>query len=821
MLNYISDSKNHSLILLFFLFSFITYSQESTNSISGVLKDSLSNKGVEFASVRLYQLPDSNFVKGEFTDSVGRFKLNAITNGNYYLIIDFLGYDNKRINEITLINNSTNINLGNLFLSISKSTSIEEVRVVGKQDAFQIGIDKKVYNVGEDVSTRGGSASDVLIKVPSVDVDQDGKISLRGDGNVTILIDGRPSSMTGGNGKNLLDAIPSSSIERIEVISNPSAKYDPDGTSGIINIVLKKNKIKGTNGMMSASGATGGLLNTSLSFSVRNSKVNSYVNYTYRFMEGYRNNSGTLEQLNNDQVLSLLDQNRIGLDSNRTHSVKIGSDFYIKSNQTIGFSVTGSKGKRVRTGDLTNKFYNGKNELQRLWTRNSYDPTDQQNLDINLNHKFELKEKKGTLESNITQSLGQTANFGYYEELYYNTDGTLMNVAAKNQDLIGNEKNNVLTAQTDFTRIFDKTKARFETGVKGIVRNLGVITSSHTMDTLTKIYVLDTLSNFQYSYNEQVYSAYAIYGQQKGKFKYQGGLRFEQAFQSPYLISKNQKFTNNYFNVYPSGHIKYNHKENTEWSLSYSRRINRAAADDLNPFTSYADPYNLRMGNPALKPEYINSFDLGYSIDKKKINFTGSVYFRHTTNVIQRVKIFNSNSTSTVTFANIDQSQSGGLELVVSYKPTKWWRNVISFNGSLIEFTDNTSNFNYNNQGINVSGKYIGTFEYWKKTMITQINIQYNAPQTTAQGIVQRRGAIEISTEKSLFKGKWSIGARVSDILDRQGFTLKVRQPSIRQDSEFKWLTRRVFLTITYKFGKIEMMNKPKGSENTGGGMDF
>jgi outer membrane receptor protein involved in Fe transport len=396
-----------------------------------------------------------------------------------------------------------------------------------------------------------------------------------------------------------------------------------------------------------------------------------------------------------------------------------------------------------------------------------------------------------------------------------------MNIAAKNQDLIGNEKNNVFTAQTDFTKIFDKTKARFETGVKGIVRNLGVNTSSHTMDTLTNLYVLDTLSNFQYSYNEQVYSAYAIYGQQKGKFKYQGGLRFEQAFQTPYLISKNQKFSNNYFNVYPSGHIKYNHKENTEWSLSYSRRINRAAADDLNPFTSYADPYNLRMGNPALKPEFINSFDLGYSIDKNKINFTGSVYFRHTTNVIQRVKIFNSNSSSTITFANIDQSQSGGLELVVSYKPTKWWRNIISFNGSLIQFTDNTSNFNYNNKGINISGKYVGTFEYWKKTMITQINIQYNAPQTTAQGIVQRRGAIEISTEKTLFKGKWSVGAKVSDILDRQGFTLKVRQPTIRQDSEFKWLTRRVFITVTYKFGKIEMMNKPKGTENTGGGMDF
>lgn len=817
MLN--SIYKNSKLFIAFvILFPVILFSQEG-NSFEGKVQDSLTKKNIEYVSVRLFSSKDSSLVKGDFTDSLGHFILSQLSNGNYYLLVDFFGYDVKKIKNININNSKKDI--GVIYLSINKSTSIDEVRIVGKQDAFQIGIDKKVFNVGEDVSTRGGSASDVLIKVPSVDVDQDGKISLRGDGNVTILIDGRPSSMTGGNGKSLLDAIPSSSIERIEVITNPSAKYDPDGTSGIINIVLKKNKLKGTNGMISASGATGNLLNTAVSFSVRNSKVNSYVNYTYKFSEGYRNNWGNLELYSNDVLLSTLKQNRIGMDSNITHSVKIGSDFYLRPNQTIGFSVTGSTGQRIRTGDLTNKFYNSSNELNRLWTRNSYDPTEQQNLDFNFNHKFELKEKKGTFESNITQSLGNADNFGFYREQYYNTDSTLMGIASKDQTLTDYEKNNVLTAQTDFIRIFDKKKSRFETGVKAIVRNLGVNTNSQTMDTISNLYTPDTLSNFIYTYNEQVYSYYAIYGQQKGKWKYQGGLRFEQAFQSPFLVSKDQKFTNNYFNIYPSGHLKYNHKENTEWSLSYSRRVNRAAAEDLNPFTSYADPYNLRMGNPALRPEYINSFDLGYSIDKKKFNIAGSVYFRHTTDVIQRVKIYNSNSSSTVTFANIDQSQSGGLELVIAYKPYKWWRNTISANGSFIKYTDDTENFNYNNQGYNLSGKYVGTFEYWNKTMISQINIQYNAPRITAQGIVQRRGAIELSSEKSLFNGKWSVGLKVSDIFDKQGFTLKVRQPTIKQDSEFKWLTRRVYLTITYKFGKIEMLNKAKTSENSSGSMDF
>ncbi|MBI1837926.1 MAG: TonB-dependent receptor [Flavobacteriia bacterium] len=824
MLNYkiYSFFQIYCKILFFICLSNFSFSQEFKGKIIGNVKDSSTNANVEFATVKLFSKIDSTFIKGDVTDSLGNFNILNVPNGIYYITVDFIGYDLVKTSPVELNDATIFINLKSLLLIISKTNTIDQVNIVGKQNAFEIGLDKKVYNVGTDLSTKGGSANDVLIKVPSVDIDQDGKISLRGDGNVTILIDGRPSSMSGGNGKSLLDAIPASQIERIEIISNPSAKYDPDGTSGIINIVLKKNKLRGTNGMISATAGTKDLYNTSLSFSIRNSKINSYVNYSYKYSVGYRNNFGDLKRLIDDQVISKLNQSRLGMDSNLTHSLKIGSDFYISSSQTIGFSVAGTSSDRARTGNLTNRLYNGQNLLQNYWTRSSYDPTYQQNLDINLNHKLELNDKKGTFETNFTESLGNSDNYGYYQELYYTTDSVLNAFAPKNQKLTDLEKNNVFTGQTDFIRIIDSKKARIEAGVKAIVRNLGVNTTSQTMDTLSQNYFTDTLSNFIYSYNEQVYSAYAIYGQQKGKFKYQGGLRFEQAFQNPFLKSMNEKFTNNYFNIYPSGHFKYNHRENTEWSLSYSRRINRASSEDLNPFTSYADPFNLRKGNPALKPEYINSFDLGYSIDKKKVNIVTSLYYRYTTDVIQRVKIFTSTNAATITFANIDQSHSGGVEFVLSYKPTKWWRNMISFNGSYIRFIDNTANYNYNNSGFNFSAKYVGSIEYWKHSMTTQLNIQYNAPQTTAQGIIQRRGAIEISTEKSLYKGKWAIGLRVSDVLDRQGFSLKVRQPTIQQDAEFKWLTRRIYLTVTYKFGKIEMMNKPKtGIDSGGGGMDF
>ena len=809
------------IILFYLIFTTESFGQIQKNGVinSGILKgnviDSVSNLPVEYVQIKLLSSIDSTTISSIYTDVKGDFVLTEIPFGPLFLKIYFIGYTTKVITNISFSASSNEINLGSIFISPDVSINLQEVKVVGVLDVFKTGIDKKIYNVAEDFSSKGGTANDILNKVPSVGVDQDGNVSLRGDGNVTVLIDGRPSSFSGGNGKSLLDAIPASSIERIEIVTNPSAKYSPDGTSGIINVVLKKNKLRGTNGMITSSGATGSLFNGSASFSFRNSKLNTFANYTYRYSEGFRNNYGTLQQLSSTGNQISLNQNRNGLDLNSGNTLRFGTDFYLKPNQTLGFTVTGSNGVRNRSGDLKNVMYDNNSLLIKSWNRNSYDPTTQMNFDFNVNFKIDLKENKGSITGEVTQSLGDEIINGYYEETYNNLNGTLSSKSKLKQQLVDLEKNNITTSQIDYVRTFKKSNLRFESGLKSILKNSGVDTKSEHLDTISQNFVSDSLATFKYSYNEQVYGAYGIIGHQFGKFKYQGGLRLEQAMQSPYLISTNEKFTNNYFNFYPSAHIKYNKKTNTEWSLSYSRRINRAASSDMNPFTNYSDPYNLRKGNPSLKPEYINSFDLGYSIEKTKITLTSSVYFRNTTDVIQRIKVFYPNNTSAVTFANIDQSQSLGFELVMVYKPIKNWKNVISFNGSGIKYTDDTKNFNYNNSGITWGAKYIGTIDFWKKTMSAQLNVNYIAPMITAQGVAQRRGSVDISIEKSLSEGKWSIGSRVTDIFNNQGFSFEVTQPSIHQTSEYKWLTRRLYLTISYKFGKLEMSNKKVNIEGS------
>ena len=638
---------------------------------------------------------------------------------------------------------------------------------------------------------------------------------LRGDGSVTVLIDGRPSSLSGGNGKTLLDALPAGSIERIEIVTNPSAKYDPDGTSGIINIVIKKNKLKGFNGLVSSNigsgDFTGGnVADGGLSMSYRNTFFNVYGSYNGRYLAGYRNNTSFIRQTFLNDSVSILDQNRTGTDLNAGNTYRFGFDFNLKNRKTMSFSTTGSTGRRDRTGDLWNGIKDIDQELVGLTRRVSYDPSQQHNYDFNVNFRQEFKNNRGNLVVDANQSIGMESIQGYYLQGNYSLDSVVDASSYLSQRLFNVEKNNISSIQTDLTYLWPEKLMRSEFGLKAIIRDQGVDTYSETYDQSSLTYFEDTLANFLYQYNEQIYSAYGIFGHQINKFKYQGGVRFEKAYQIPNLISDSIKITNDYFNFFPSAHIKYSLNKKSEIGLSYSRRITRASSGDLNPFTAYSDPFNLRRGNPYLQPEFVNSYDLAYTTEKDKLNFSAAIFYRHTIGSISRIKVFYADNSSAVTFANIGQSHSYGTELIASYRPTKWWRNTLSTNVNYIQYE--TSDPNWNRSGVNWNVKYMGSVDFWKKTATLQLNVNYIAPRITVQGTAQRKGSVEISFDKKFNDGKWTVGTRVSDIFNRQGFFMEVNQQNIYQVSEFKWLTRRVYITLSYKFGKLEMGNKSKVS---------
>jgi len=807
------------ILLTFFGTCFSSFSQvpaQNVGSIDGVVLDSLSKEPIEYAQVAILKSQDSSVVASIYTGEGGIFVMEQLPLGKYIIKVSNLGFKTKFIPNISLSMQKPLRKLGNVSL-VSDEAVIEEIEVFRDKTAIQIGLDKKVYNVGDDISVSGGSAQDVLNNVPSVEIDQDGKISLRGDGNVTVLIDGKPSSLTGGNGKAILDGIPAGSIERIEIVTNPSAKYDPDGTSGIINIVLKKNIKQGLNGSVTASAGTGNAYNSSLNLNTRNTKFNIYGNYGFDYRDGYRNNFSYLTQSLGDSTIQL-DQERFGADLSVTHTAKIGMDLYLKDRNTLSWSLAGNLGDRERTGNQENNRYSSELDTLGYWLRNASDPSGNKNLDASLNYSYELKEEKGQLDLAAYQSFGNGYNAGFYNQRFlYPSDSS-----ETFQRLFSNDETSITTISADLVRIFNK-KWRTESGLKMIHRNMHVDSRSDLKIGSGPI-VEDTLGYFDYQYTERIYSAYGIIASSHKRWKYQIGLRLEQSFQEPNLLSENKSFRNDYFNFFPSGTLRYSLEKKGEFSLGYSRRINRPNADNLNPFTSYADPFNLRRGNPELRPEYIHSIDLGYEWSSKQITLAVTAYQRYATNVINRVKVFYSGGISAGTFANIDNSINTGGELVLQYRPLPIWRNMLSINSNYIKYTDNSgATANFNREGLVIGGKMSSTLELMKRTLTIQLNGRYAAPSVTPSGRMKPRGSMDFSIDKSLKEGKWGVGLRVSDIFDTQGFQFFVDQPNNYQNVEFKWETRRLFVNVRYKFGKTEIMEKkrPNDMPTGGSGMDF
>jgi outer membrane receptor protein involved in Fe transport len=788
----------------------------NSQSIEGTIVDS-EKTPIEYASVRLMNISDSTVVTGAFTDVSGFFLIENILGDAYFIRITYANLETRDIKVDLSV--EKNLQLETIQMKLDKTINLDEVTASGSMDVLKAGIDKKVYSVAEDLTSKGGNVSDILNNIPSISVDQDGKVSLRGDGNVTILIDGRPSTLTSSEGQSLLDALPANSIERIEVVTNPSARYDPDGTSGIINIVLKKNKLKGFNGMVSGTVATGDFYQANGSLSYRNKFINTSLSYSLDYHEGYRNFYSDLDRSFENDSSSRLAQSRIGKDLNSSHTLVFGTDFFLNERNVIGVSATGNFGRRERSGDLENSQYDQFGELNSRWDRISFDPEKSSNFDANINYVRTFKKEKGEWSINANQSFRKENEKGFYDQYYLNLDESPTGLAELNQRLNNNSTNRITTAQTDASFILAKIKARAEVGGKVILRNDDISTYSEARDTITDEFRADTLANFNYRYSEAIYSIYGVFGQELGKFKYQVGIRGEYAEQTPELISSNLNYKNTYGNVFPSAHVKYDLDKVSQFSLSYSKRINRADSRQLNPFTSYADPFNLRSGNPELKPEYIHSFDLGYSFTKKKLIFSLSVYHRITNDVINRIKLYNDNNTAVVTYKNIDKSESTGFEAVVIYKPFKWMKNTISANGNYINYTNSDPTTNWNNSGFNWGAKYVLAIDFWKNSATFQLNGNYEASRVTPQGLMKPRTSMDIALDKRFLKKKsLSIGVRLSDVFNSKNFSMELEQTGVRQNVEYKWLTRRLYFSVSYRFGNLDGKAKALKEAREGGG---
>ena len=800
--------------------SFVLSAQDQVHQVRGKVLDT-EGMPIEFATVKLLSAKDSTLINAMYADEQGQFQFNSVNCSEAYILkLSNVGYMTVQLPPFKSIV-CTSHDYGAIQLGVDATLNLEEVKVKAQIDVLKAGIDKKIYNVGQDISVRGGTANDVLNRLPSVEVDEDGGVTMRGDGSVIILINGRPSSLSGGNGKTLLDALPAGSIERVEIVANPSAKYDPDGTSGIINIVLKKSLFKGLNGAISSnvgSGdlSSGNIFEGNISLNYRNNKLNVYSSYNGRTYSGYRNKfSDIYENVGADSIVRL-NQSRLGTDLNNSQSLRAGIDLSLSERHKLGVFGNLSLGKRERRGSLWNTFYEFTEVPSSLWRRTSFDPKTRTNIDLGLNYEWSFKKDKGKLQLNVNQSYGDEDINGYYSEAYFTLDTLLNGQDTLRQQLENIESNDINTIQLDVEYVFPKINSRVEFGAKSIIRDQSVRTFSETYDLNTQAFAADTLANFDYRYDERIFSVYGIFGQQIDKFKYQFGVRLEQAYQIPELLSEDNAIPNTYFNAFPSAHLKYALNDRNEFGLSYSRRISRARAGQLNPFTNYADPFNLRRGNPYLQPEYIHSFDFAYTFEKKTFSISSSLYYRRSVGVITRVKEFYEDNTSAITYQNLSSTNALGTELVMMFKPFPFWRTTASFNGNLVEYYTDLQGLS-NTTGAYVKAKFNTALDFWKKTASFQASYGYNGPRVMIQGTVQRKGTFDLAFDKKFLKGNMAFGLRVSDLFNQQSFYMDAVRENFQQVAYYKWMSRRVFLTFNYKFGKIEFKNKSTTELNSPG----
>ncbi len=793
----------------------------SIGKLMGVVKDKESGKPIEYATITLISKRDSSLITGGVTDKNGRFTISEIQLGFYQVKIKFIGYDAYETSVKLSPRSEGGIeqNLGVIALQIS-AQMLDEAQVVAERDVMVSEIDRKVFNVAQNLTAQGGTADEILVNIPSVDVDADGNVSLRGSENVTILINGKPSGLAGAGRQAVLDQIPASSIERVEIITNPSAKFDPDGMAGIINIVLKKNREAGINGSVNLGIGTAETYNAAAQLSYNSGKWNVFGNYGFNYRDAFSNGTNLRQNIFENE-LNIIDQISSGSRQRENHLVKGGLDFYANERNTLSLAVTHRFGDQSRLNTILYQDGISLTNLSPTSERQSPEIEDEKNTDINFTYRkdFEKPQQNFTLDYVFSDSY--ELETGIYEEIFFDefTPTILQNNFTK-------ENAQIHTLSADYVHPIGKN-TKLETGYKLIHRRINTDFDSETFDYTLNFYAPDIALNNEFEYSEEIHAVYGIFGQTLGNFAYQVGLRAESALTDSRLITTNELFENDYISLFPNAYIKYNLDKTQQVQLSYGRRINRPRTGQLNPFTDYGDPFNLRSGNPFLKPEYIDVYELNYAYDGNKHSVNFGLYYRDITNVIRRFKTVNdTTSVAYTTFVNLEGGRTYGAELIWNFRPAKIFSMMFSTNVFRNELDASNLESDLSTSGTSFSSKLMANLNPAKNISL-QISSRYRAPFIITQGMIWDFYATDIAIRQKIWKGKADFSFRITDIFNNMRFRLEIEADNFTQDSYRKWESRTALLNFSYRFGKQTRKRGKKGdgAERGGGGgggdMDF
>lgn len=790
------------------LLSFITtigYAQKDI-TVTGKVIDAEESFPLEYATISFFNKSENKVTTGGITDINGKFKI-VVPSGTYDVKIEYLSYTTKTYSDTLL---DKNLDLGTVGLSLNLE-ALDAVEIVAERTTVEIKLDKKIYNVGKDLTVRGGTVSDVLDNVPSVAVDVEGNVSLRGQDNVRILINGKPSGLVGLNSTDALRQLPAESIEKVEVITSPSARYDAEGTAGILNIILRRSKLQGLNGAITTNAGYNPSAGISGNINYRTGDLNIFntTGYNYREVPGnaytkttYKSSLSSLEETRE------FDRVRKGFNTN------FGVEWYINDSASLTTSIFYRDNNNE--SNTTNKLiqFDSNNNITSVGTR--FDPEIEDDKTIqyaaNFTKNFKTSGHKLTLDFQYEDSNED-------ENSLVAVDGLTSEKVATLEDQTR------ILLQGDYVLPIGEN-AQFELGYRANYNNQSTDYEVQLLDESTNEFLIDTNLSNLLNYKEYVNAVYTQYGSKHGKFSYLLGLRLENTqitIDQPTSGDFNKK---NYTGLFPTVNLNYELSDNESLTLGYSRRLRRPRSWFINPFPSRSSVTSIFQGNPDLDPSYSGTFDLGYLNRFGKITLNTSAYYQHATDVFNFVS-FDTGETVEIngetvpvvqrTPINLSSEDRYGFEFTLSYRPNRKFNTSANFNF-----------FKSKSEGVDPNGVDLGNENTsWFARLSTkytlpaniewQVRMNYRGPSEDAQNKREGVFSTNMAFSKDLFKEKASIAFNISDLFNSRKRIMDTNTNTFISTNEFQWRERSFNLSFTYRFNQ----KKKRERSGRGNGDDF
>lgn len=798
---YFSRLRFFSPLLVFLSFA-LTPIAAQTFRVTGVIQDDKSGSSLPFASIRLFTWPDSTFVTGEVSDLDGKFNLTAPARGEYLLLSDFMGYK-PAARSLRVSDSETN--LGVVKLEATTET-LDEVVVQGEKSTYELTLDKRIFNVGKDLANAGGNAIEILNNIPSVAVDLEGNVSLRGSSSVRILVDGKPSGLVSIKGGAGLQGLQGNMIERVEVITNPSARYEAEGMGGIINIVLKKEQRQGLNGSFDVITGYPMNLGGAANLNFRHRKFNFFTNYmlTYRstlgdtqqYQEVYRNDSTFITDLDFDRELRAFHNN-----------LRMGADYFFSESSILTAAYTWRRTKGKRYSHLYYDDYLNSRAQPLSRTYRTQDETETEpNSEYNLSYKKTFGRKGHELLVDVRHLDNWENSDQYFGERITPVAGEVVQMLQRS---INDETEKQWLFQLDYVQPFGKD-GKFESGIRSSFRDM---TNNFFVADVLEDGSLENIPMFtnNFVYNEDIHAVYGIYGNKHSKLSYQVGLRAELSDVTTTLLKENEVNNRNYLNWFPSAHMTFELPAQNAMQISYSRRIRRPVYNDLSPFMTFTDNRNYWSGNPDLNPEFTDAFELGHVKYLDKGTFTTSLYYRYTIDKILQIREVAEDGFAYSQPQNLATENAYGLEFTGTSNVTDW----LKLDGNLNFFRSVIDGTNLNDTYQSETFTWLGRFAARASLAGTdfQMRHSYEAPQITPQGRRKSIYALDLAASRDVFRGNGTLTLNVLDVFNSRRFRSITEGANFYTYTNSQGRVRQINLTLNYRLHQAKTGKKSQFEE--------